>query len=384
MWVRLLAVRPAFASLTAFTPVLIKIYWCSTSGPAISTPPSDKSSNLYVHRLTELPPPREAPAGAGGTGRRDALLWPTRSVMRTRRKAAAVVSGGAPAKRSRCGTASATRAAGTSALASAPVSPSPACTSAARPARAADDGEAIVVAAIADTHGVLDAGFLAQLRAAAPAHVLHMGDVGDPRRKSRLAGAPTRLPAAAVIPQRMTTRRSDGAGGALLEALRAALAPDTTLSAVAGNVDEPDKALMASGLLGGRSSRAAGRCAGAGGAHSVVVEIYGWRLFLTHGHAPGLLVNAQGVMDAGMRSRTSEVGADVVLFGHSHKPLVARHARRDAAGPPEPVAPLVGGQWSIDRDGGGGGGGGVGGGLLLLNPGSAGPRRFTLPRCATG
>ena len=46
----------------------------------------------------------------------------------------------------------------------------------------------VTVAAIADTHGVLDDDLLAQLRDAAPAHLLHMGDVGDCSRKSRLRG----------------------------------------------------------------------------------------------------------------------------------------------------------------------------------------------------
>lgn len=100
----------------------------------------------------------------------------------------------------------------------------------------------------------------------------------------------------------------------MLYQLAAALPPGTPIRAVAGNVDEPDKGLMATGLP-----------------HITSVEINGWRLLLTHGHAPGLEINARGVMDS-LRAEVASRCANVVLFGHSHVPLVA-HAGQ-ATSPP--------------------------------------------------
>ena len=186
------------------------------------------------------------------------------------------------------------------------------------------------VAAIADTHGVLDDELLAQLRNMGTVdHVLHMGDIGD-SRASRLSGL------------------------AVLERLREFVGMSTPITAVAGNVDEPETALMAKLP------------------YSKLVELAGWRLLLVHGHRDGLKISAHGVMDEGLAARARKEGADVVLFGHSHKPLVARLG--DGA-MPLPIDPDVA-TWSVDRsssasceD------------LVLLNPGSAGPRRFKLPRC---
>lgn len=192
----------------------------------------------------------------------------------------------------------------------------------------------VVVAAIADTHGVLDNTMLDQLQEAAPMHVLHMGDIGDPR-KSRLSGA--------VLLKRLSTSLGSG------------------VKAVAGNVDEPDHDLMATLP------------------YFVLTEIAGWRLLLVHGHADGLRVNAHGIMDKGLLARVAEMDADIILFGHSHKPLVARQAATGR--PPSQLFPLETDQkmWLLHRD------------VVcapatpksrfLVNPGSAGPRRFRLPRC---
>ena len=194
----------------------------------------------------------------------------------------------------------------------------------------------VTVAAIADTHGVLDDDLLAQLRDAAPAHLLHMGDVGDCSRKSRLRGL------------------------TLLERLSSSLDSAVPITAVAGNVDEPDKALMAT--LG----------------HAASVEIAGWRLLLVHGHAEGLQINAHGVMDEGLTDRVATERADAVLFGHSHKPLVARQLLVGDESPPPPQQPT---SWPLNRSGDTASYSKSDRGALLLNPGSAGPRRFKLPRC---
>ena len=185
------------------------------------------------------------------------------------------------------------------------------------------------VAAIADTHGVLDDELLAQLRnLGAVDHVLHMGDIGD-ARASRLSGL------------------------AVLERLREFGDRSTPVTAVAGNVDAPEKALMATLP------------------YSQLVDLAGWRLLLVHGHLDGLKISAHGVMDEGLVARASKERADVVLFGHSHKPLVAR--RGDGA-MPLPINPGEA-TWSVSRSSA------SSENLVLLNPGSAGPRRFKLPRC---
>lgn len=188
---------------------------------------------------------------------------------------------------------------------------------------------ATIVAAIADTHGVLGDNLLAQLRDVAPEHVLHMGDIGD-ARKGRLRGP------------------------ALLEDLRASLPGSTSLTAVAGNVDERDEHLLAARLH-----------------FSEAVDIAGWRMLLTHGHLPGLKINASGVTDEGMRRCIAAQGIDAVLFGHSHKPLVAwmnEGGNRKA----DPLRFGSDGTCVVPRDRSR---------VLLLNPGSAGPQRFKLPRC---
>ena len=187
------------------------------------------------------------------------------------------------------------------------------------------------VAAIADTHGVLDDELLLQLSALGTVdHVLHMGDIGDTQKKSRLPGL------------------------ALLQRLREFAGASTPVAAVAGNVDEVDKALMATLP------------------YSRLVDLAGWRLLLVHGHMEGLQICAHGVMDKGLAALARTERADVVLFGHSHKPLVAWQG---ADGIPLQIAPDQNNWYlscgsSSSRDG-----------LLLVNPGSAGPRRFKLPRC---
>ena len=187
------------------------------------------------------------------------------------------------------------------------------------------------VAAIADTHGVLDDDLLLQLRDLGTVdHLLHMGDIGDTQKKSRLPGL------------------------ALLQRLREFAGGSTPVTAVAGNVDEPDKALMMTLP------------------YSTLVDLAGWRLLLVHGHMDGLKISAHGVMDKGLAALARRDRADIVLFGHSHKPLVAR---QEADGMPLPIAPDQT-TWSVRH-----GSGSSHDGLLLVNPGSAGPRRFKLPRC---
>jgi putative phosphoesterase len=187
------------------------------------------------------------------------------------------------------------------------------------------------VAAIADTHGVLDDQLLAQLRnVGAVDHVLHMGDIGD-ARASRLSGL------------------------TVLERLREFGGTSTPVTAVAGNVDASEKALMAKLP------------------YSKLVHLAGWRLLLVHGHLDGLKISAHGVMDEGLVVRAIKERADVVLFGHSHKPLVAR---RGVGAMPLPIDPDEG-TWSVSRSSSAS----SGEDLVLLNPGSAGPRRFKLPRC---
>ena len=246
--------------------------------------------------------------------------------MRTRRREVPADHHGTPAKRQR-GSGSGPCCAAT-----------PTATAEPEPAAPAALGSSpfVVVAAVADTHGVLDPKLLEQLREAAPSYLLHMGDIGDPARKSRLDGT-------GVLQQ--------------LAALPDSSSPPPTVHAVAGNVDEPDKELMATGLP-----------------HIASVEVAGWRLLLTHGHAPGLEINVRGVMDR-LRGEVDSRCANVVLFGHSHVPLVAYDG---AASPPQPITPNEeGNMWSVSRLSSSG----EENPTLLINPGSAGPRRFKLPRC---
>ena len=195
--------------------------------------------------------------------------------------------------------------------------------------------DSTIVAVVADTHGVLDVALLEQIRELSPDHLLHLGDIGDVRRKSRLTGID------------------------LLAALRAELDGETPVTAVSGNVDEPDRALQATGLQ-----------------DCVLVEIAGWRLLLTHGHLSGLAISAKGFMDPGIHRRAVEERADMVLFGHSHVPLVASQDRHDAAQPPAIPSIITAEKsntvWEFQRNESQ---------ILSVNPGSAGPRRFKLPRC---
>ena len=81
------------------------------------------------------------------------------------------------------------------------------------------------VALVSDTHGVVDEILLAGLRNQPLDAVIHPGDIGDVKRKSRLSGEQ------------------------VLQALQAA-AGGAALSAVLGNVDEPDAALVGNGSVG--------------------------------------------------------------------------------------------------------------------------------------
>ena len=69
------------------------------------------------------------------------------------------------------------------------------------------------------------------------------------------------------------------------------------------------------------------------------LELCGLRIFMIH-----ILGNPQHLNRA-LQQRIEQVQPDVVVFGHSHKPLLERHGK-----------------------------------VLYFNPGSAGPKRFSLPR----
>jgi putative phosphoesterase len=70
-----------------------------------------------------------------------------------------------------------------------------------------------------------------------------------------------------------------------------------------------------------------------------VMTIGGWRIALCHRLYEGRVMTREGC------EFLKRVGADICVFGHTHKPIAER----------------------LD-------------GMLLFNPGSAGPKRFTLPR----
>lgn len=69
------------------------------------------------------------------------------------------------------------------------------------------------------------------------------------------------------------------------------------------------------------------------------LQLCGLRIFMIH-----ILGDPQRLARA-VQQRIDHVQPDVVVFGHSHKPLIEKH-----------------------------------GGVLYFNPGSAGPKRFSLPR----
>jgi len=69
------------------------------------------------------------------------------------------------------------------------------------------------------------------------------------------------------------------------------------------------------------------------------LQLCGLRIFIIH-----ILGNPQRLTRA-LQQRIDHVQPDVVVFGHSHKPLIEKHGR-----------------------------------VLYFNPGSAGPKRFSLPR----
>ena len=92
-----------------------------------------------------------------------------------------------------------------------------------------------------------------------------------------------------------------------------------SVSAVSGNVDEG--------------------CVPPGVDEEKTLELCGLRIFVIH-----ILGNPQRLSRA-LQQRIEQVQPDVVVFGHSHKPLLERHGK-----------------------------------VLYFNPGSAGPKRFSLPR----
>jgi putative phosphoesterase len=70
------------------------------------------------------------------------------------------------------------------------------------------------------------------------------------------------------------------------------------------------------------------------------IELGGMRIFMIH------ILGQPSRLKPAMRAQLARLQPDVVIFGHSHQPLVQRV-----------------------------------GTTLFLNPGSAGPKRFSLPRC---
>ena len=116
----------------------------------------------------------------------------------------------------------------------------------------------------------------------AVSHILHAGDIGDLRVLQQLER----------------------------------IAPVT---AVSGNVDEGNVP--------------------AGVDEEKTIQLCGLRIFMIH-----ILGNPQRLTRV-LQQRIDQVQPDVVVFGHSHKPLIERHGK-----------------------------------VLYFNPGSAGPKRFSLPR----
>lgn len=115
---------------------------------------------------------------------------------------------------------------------------------------------------------------------------------------------------------------SHGGHAAVLERLQA-LAPAAQLSAVRGNVD--DDAAARAELP-----------------DSLLLSLNGWSVLLLH-----ILADAGAQLQA--------LQPDIVIHGHSHKYSVEERERPETPGAPP---------------------------LLLINPGSAGPARFKLPRTA--
>ena len=195
-------------------------------------------------------------------------------------------------------------------------------------AAASANSSSTSIAILSDTHGVLDATVVALLRDRGVAHILHGGDIGPGRHKGK-----DRLPAAELL-------------GRL-----AAVAP---VSAIAGNVDEDGGKAAAAALEaltrpGLRVSTAA----------TVECEVAGLRFWLSHGHRfpikpavgadGGALTLPAPPNEAAKRIAAAKPQPQIVVCGHTHQPIVGR---LDGLGDP----------------------------IVFVNPGSAGPRRFSLPR----
>jgi len=69
------------------------------------------------------------------------------------------------------------------------------------------------------------------------------------------------------------------------------------------------------------------------------LQLCGLRIFMIH------ILGSPERLTKGLQQRIEQMQADVVVFGHSHKPLIEKHGK-----------------------------------VLYFNPGSAGPKRFSLPR----
>lgn len=184
------------------------------------------------------------------------------------------------------------------------------------------------IGVLSDTHGVLDAAVLALLRDRGVRHIVHAGDIGPGRHKGK-----GRMTAAGLL-------------GRL-----AAVAP---VSAIAGNVDEEGGKAAAAVLM------ALNRPPGLQVSTAAVVEceLAGLRFMLSHGHrfpikptvsSDGAFLTLPAPANAEAARRITSAKPHVVVCGHTHQPVVGRLT-------------------------------GLGDPIVFMNPGSAGPRRFSLPR----
>lgn len=128
------------------------------------------------------------------------------------------------------------------------------------------EGKDTIVGLISDTHGVLDHATLSALKARSISTIIHAGDVGDGRRKSRLSS------------QQVIELLANETG--------------KTVIAVAGNVDEGVADLPP----------------------WQISIISGFKILTLHicGFPPNICEESQQIIDA--------VSPHIVIFGHSHVP----------------------------------------------------------------
>lgn len=206
-----------------------------------------------------------------------------------------------------------------------------------------DTAPTTTVGIISDTHGVLDDAIVGLFRSRGVSHIVHGGDIGPGRNKGK-----SRLSAAQVL--------------ARLEAV----AP---VYAIAGNVDEEG-----GGAGGGKAALGAldGPRLRVSTAAVMEFEVAELRFWLSHGHhfpikpatstsggggdGASLLTFSGITSNAEAQARITAAAPDIVVCGHTHKPILGR------------------------LEGVRGGDGCRTAGPVFVNPGSAGPQRFSLPR----